>query len=135
MRTRARIYEKKFRPSWRIGKKGLTYMKPYSGPTHGYVKYFVCDEFCIHSPWGLGACCTSMQKSSICDHPKNNDHNPQWLDGRPSISLNWFWFLSLVMFKMLLKKKHVEITTCMKILYFTIIPYHSIISFERELKM
>ena len=47
----------------KIGKKWLMHVRLHSGPTHGYMKCFTCEEFHVN-----------LQKLYICDHDKSNDH-------------------------------------------------------------
>lgn len=49
--------ERKFRQSWKNGNKWLMHVGPHGGTTHCYTKCFACDECCVSSTWGLGACC------------------------------------------------------------------------------
>ena len=44
----------------KISKKWLMHMRP-----HRYLKCSMCKEFCVESPWGLGARCKSIKKLSM----------------------------------------------------------------------
>ena len=73
-RAWALSYERKFRSSWKIGRKWLMHTRPHGEPTRACMECYVCEEFCTNSPWGLGVGCKSMQNSFMCDHEKNDEH-------------------------------------------------------------
>ena len=95
-RARPQTHKRKFRLSWKIGRKWLVHMRPHGGHIHGYTKCYAFEEFCVNPPWGLGASCKSMLKSSMRDHKKNNVPNlavTSWESLH--FSSNWFEFYDM----------------------------------------
>ena len=72
------------------------HMRPHVGPTHGCLKCYVCEEFRIDSPQGLGVGCKSMQNPSICDHKENNDHKSAVARWEALHFPSLVWFLLLI---------------------------------------